>query len=285
MKSKVLEAISYTRLTLGLDIIQKIPTGDFAGFHELGIIKHQVTLGDTIEVRGSSSLGVSCTHPAVPTDSRNIVWQAVEMLRQEFSIKESLHITIDKKIPVEGGLAGGSTNGATVLMLANEFWGLGLSREELATRGQKLGMDVPFYFYGGTAFDSEATGVLRPLSCARKLHFVLVVPSFGVSTASAYKGIDYSRVAKGIHQTISLEKALQEGDFHVLRESVHNDFELSVFPAYPELLFLRDRMMKEGASAAFMSGSGSTLVGLCESAAAADSLSRCFPGSFAVSTL
>jgi len=190
----MVSAISHTRLTLALDIIGKLTEGDFAGYHELGIIKQKITLGDTISIKESEEIRVTCSFPGVPEDSSNICWQAVELIQRECGISTNVEMVIDKVIPVQGGLAGGSTNAATVLMLLDELWGLGLTFEDKITLGKKLGMDVPFYFTDGCAFDSEATGVLEPIVHSLNMAFALVVPPFGVSTADAYRGIDYSAV-------------------------------------------------------------------------------------------
>jgi 4-diphosphocytidyl-2-C-methyl-D-erythritol kinase len=256
---------SYTRLTLSLDIIKKIEDGEFKGFHELGIIKHQINLGDKITITPSLNMKMSCNHPNVPKDSRNICWAAVDLLKKECSVSENLSIDIDKNIPVEGGLAGGSTNAASVLKMVNKLWQLGLSKEKLIELGRTLGMDVPFYFYGSTAFDSEATKLIRPIKNSEKLHFALIVPPFGVSTADAYGGIDYSKIGKKVLETENLEKAFEDKDLSLLANLMHNDFELTVFHKFRELEIIKAQLLERGSSSVILSGSGSTMVALAES--------------------
>jgi len=261
----MVSGISYTRLTLALDVIRKLDKGPYAGYHELGIIKQRITLGDTIKIDESQEMAIRCNHPGVPLDDGNICWKAVELLQKEFGIRENVEIDIDKVIPVQGGLAGGSTNAATVITLLDEMWKLGLDFEEKVRLGRKLGMDVPFYFTGGTAFDTEATGVLSPFDNGMKMYFLLVVPPFGVSTADAYRGLRYDLVGKQVSMTQKLQEAIQEKKYYDFVKNIHNDFELSVLPAYPKLSVIRDQILQSGADKAFMSGSGSTMVGVFSS--------------------
>ncbi len=261
----MVSAISHTRLTLALDIIGKLTEGEFAGYHELGIVKQKISLGDKITIEESDTMELTCAFPGVPEDKTNICWQAVELVQKECGVSQNVKIHIDKVIPVQGGLAGGSTNAATVLMLLDELWDLDLSFEEKVALGKKLGMDVPFYFTDGCAFDSEATGVLDPISHSVKMAFALIVPPFGVSTADAYRGINYDSVGAFVSNTTCLKEALESGSYADMVANCHNDFELSVFRVKPKLRDIREELLSLGADAAFMSGSGSTMIGVFES--------------------
>ncbi|MDG5817040.1 4-(cytidine 5'-diphospho)-2-C-methyl-D-erythritol kinase [Chitinispirillales bacterium ANBcel5] len=253
---------SYTRITLALDIIGKIYNGPMKGYHELGIIKHQITLCDSIEVKESRSTKIECSDTAVPHDSSNICWKAVDLIKKRYGIDKNVTISIDKNIPVMGGLAGGSANAATMIDILNELWALNFSKEEKKQLGRKLGMDVPFFFDGGTAFDTETTGVLQKIDTDLFATFVLVIPNFGVSTRDAYGGIDYSKVAKKTLQTSEMKSCISLNDMSKVVSLMHNDFELSVFPRYPQLQQIRDKMLEAGCLNAIMSGSGSTLIGI-----------------------
>jgi 4-diphosphocytidyl-2-C-methyl-D-erythritol kinase len=259
----MIQGISYTRVTLALDIVKKLTDGEFAGYHELGIIKHQINLGDTIIIEKSDDMKIFCDNPQVPLDETNICWQAANLLQKEFGIKENVSIRIEKKIPVQGGLAGGSANAAEVMKLLFELWGVEIGLEQKISLSRKLGMDVPFYFYGKTAFDSEAGQCLYPIeNNCRKLFFLLVVPPFGVSTKEAYKNIDYSKTAKNIDKTEALKIALKSGDIEKIEKNVHNDFEQIVYLLYPNLRSIRNCLLDNGAKTAVMSGSGSTVMGI-----------------------
>ncbi|MDR0305219.1 MAG: 4-(cytidine 5'-diphospho)-2-C-methyl-D-erythritol kinase [Chitinispirillales bacterium] len=260
---------SPTRLTLALDIIRQLESGPLSGYHELGIIKHQISLADTLHVEPWSCDFVECDNPLVPIDGRNICLKACELVRKQFGIEQPLRIIIDKRIPVMGGMAGGSANAAAMLRILDELWELNLTHEQFCGLGRQLGMDVPFFFTGKTAFDSEATGVLEPVAASLKFYFVLALPDFGVSTKEAYGSLDYSGVGKDIFLTTSLREALSRGDSAEAARYVHNDFEKSVFKRFPKLEEIRSSLIKAGCAAAGMSGSGSTLYGIASDKAQA----------------
>ncbi len=255
---------SYTRITLALDIIRRITAGDLRGYHEMRIIKHQIDLFDLIRVEPAARMEIVCDDPRVPLDQTNICWRAVALLQKEFGVSDNVRIGIEKRIPVQGGLAGGSTNAAAVLSILNELWGLGLSRAALADYGRRLGMDVPYYFWGATALDSEATGSITPIAAKVCLGCILCFPGFGVSTAAAYQGIDYSRIARQTEKTQRLRTALETGNLAAVFENLHNDFEYSVIRAHPPLARLRETLLQLGCRASLLSGSGSTMIGFTE---------------------
>lgn len=282
----MIRGISYTRITLALDIVKKLTQGHFAGYHELGIIKHQIDLGDTITIENSDEMKILCSNPQVPCDESNICRQAADLLKKEFGIKQNVSICIDKRIPVQGGLAGGSANAAETLKILFEFWNIDVEFDKKIALARKLGMDVPFYFYGGTAFDSEAGGVLHPIenNCS-KLHFLLVVPPFGVSTKEAYARIDYAKIGQNINKTSELKSALKTGKMKKIEENLHNDFEQSVFLAHPELADIKNRLLGCGANAAVMSGSGSTIIGIFDDEATVKNASAKFQNAIAAASL
>ena len=257
-----MQAKSYTRLTLGLDIVSRILDGPCAGYHELGIVKHRISLCDTITVRDAPRTTVECTHPDVPCDERNICYRAVELVRTRYAVSSSVAVTLRKEIPVMGGLAGGSANAATVVGMLNEVWQLRLAPVQLMELGRELGMDVPFFFGPPTAYDTETTGVLTGITTPLSLVFVLAVIVPGISTSRAYAGIDYRLVGRGTAATHALIEGLRSGDADAVRRNVHNDFEHSVFPVRSDIVAVRDAMLAAGAQASWMSGSGSTVVGL-----------------------
>ncbi|NLD93552.1 MAG: 4-(cytidine 5'-diphospho)-2-C-methyl-D-erythritol kinase [Fibrobacter sp.] len=256
---------SYTRVTLALDIVKKIQEGQFAGYHELGIIKHKIDLYDNIEISDSEEMAITCDNPLVPCDSSNICWKATLLLKERFGIRSNVKINIEKHIPVMGGLAGGSANAATTLSALSAYWNLNLSMNDLVSFGRLLGMDVPFYFTSDTAFDTEATGVIRPIRHTTAFTFVLAIPDFGVSTKDAYQGIDYNLIGKSVDRTQLLEESLLRNDPVSVYPLMHNDFELTVFKKNPALEALKKQLAEKGCLASVMSGSGSTVIGIAES--------------------
>ena len=172
---KSLTAHSFTRVTLALDIIGKIDSGPLKGYHELSIIKHRIGLFDTLTVEESSATEIRCNNPLVPLDKTNSCRRALLAVGEALSVDINAVVTIDKKIPVMGGLAGGSANAATVIELVNTLWELGLTKEKMAEIGRTVGMDVPYFFTGNTAYDTEAGGILEPIPTPLTFDLVLVV--------------------------------------------------------------------------------------------------------------
>lgn len=271
-----MEIKSCTRVTLALDILKKIVSGPFSGYHELSIVKHQIDLYDLISVKNAPDISLSCNVEAVPCTPENICWKAALLLKELCDIDKNVHIDIDKNIPVMGGLAGGSANAAATILLLNEFWELGLSTETMMSLGRKLGMDVPFYFLGKTAFDSEATEVLYPIPTNAAFTFILAVPDFGVSTKAAYSSINYELIGKKTGSTEKLMKDLKNNHPDI-SHFMHNDFEENVFREYPQLAVIKSALVNAGCSAAMLSGSGSTVLGLVEEDVRAEEISRKIP--------
>lgn len=253
---------SYTRLTLALDILGRIGSGAFAGYHELAVVKHRIGLHDTITIDSSPAMRVTCDSPGVPLDNSNICAQAALLLRKQYGVDSYVHIDIIKRIPVMGGLAGGSANAATCLELLAKHWQLDISTERFMELGRVLGMDVPYYFCAGTALDNETRGFPREIPTSLAFDFVLAIPPFGVSTREAYAQIDYSKTGLAQNATAGLCEALRNNSRTEISGTIHNDFELSVFARYPALADVRNRLLRAGCEAAWMSGSGSTVIGL-----------------------
>ncbi len=264
---KKVSAKSYTRVTLALDIIGKLAEGPFAGYHELAAIKHAIDLHDVLTVEESSGMRIVCDNPRVPATNANSCWKAAELFKAEFGIGRNVTITIEKNIPVQGGLAGGSANAATMMRLLRELWNLDVDDNKLAGLSRRIGMDVPFFFFGGTALDTEAGGTVTPLSTSLRFDAILAFPDFGVPTPEAYRGLDYRHAGLNRTQTNAMRHSLSANDRAGVCAAMHNDFESSVFSRYPQLSIIKKNLLDAGCAAALMSGSGSTMMGILETSA------------------
>lgn len=265
---------SYTRVTLALDIVRSIKEGPYKGYHELGTVKHLIDLCDIISVENARTDAVVCDDQRVPCDGSNICLKAANLVREKYGLDRHVRVSIKKKIPVMSGLAGGSANASTMLTLLNDLWELRLGVPELVVLGRGAGMDVPYYFVGGTAFDSEAGMRLEPVATDCSFVFVLACPEFGVSTREAYAGIDYSEVGHRQDMTAQLRRALEAGSSGDAIPFMHNDFELSVLKKYPRLSEIRRELLEAGCSAAFLTGSGSTVIGLAQNKTHAEKVQK-----------
>jgi 4-diphosphocytidyl-2-C-methyl-D-erythritol kinase len=262
----VLTASSYTRVTLALDIVRKISDGPYRGYHELGTVKHRIDLCDTVCIEEARTDTLECDDPAVPCDDRNVCLKVTRLVQQQFGIDRHVRIGLTKRIPVMGGLAGGSANAATTLQLLNELWELRLPTGRMVELARNIGMDVPYYFIGNTAYDTEAGLVVEPIVTGCSFVFVLACPDFGVSTADAYAGVDYAAVGRNLALTDTLRRSLEAGDAEGAPRSMHNDFESTVFSRFPRLSTIKKDLLEAGCRAALLTGSGSTVIGVVRNA-------------------
>ena len=259
---------AYAKINLGLDITGKRENG----YHELRMIMQQIDLYDVItieaepEVSGNDDIGtitLTCSDPSLPVDEGNIAYRAARLLFEEFRITDSIDINIEKNIPVAAGLAGGSADAAAVLVGINEYFGLGLSDEELMERGVRLGADIPFCIMGGLAYAGGIGDELVPLGAIEGLTVLLAAPDTAVSTKWAYDRYDELKEEEITHPDIdNLRAAIEMEDFGCVPEFLGNVLEYATIPDNPDIARIKDVMMSNGAAGALMSGSGPSVYGL-----------------------
>ncbi len=240
------------------------------GYHEVAMVLQSVTLRDGVHLttHPRQEINITCNHPQVPTDSTNLAVRAAQLLAEEFPRQATgVGIHIDKQIPVAAGLAGGSSNGAAVLVGLNHLWGLGLTQAELQALAARLGSDMPFCVQGGTALATGRGEILEPLPPLSGGAVVLAkFQNLSISTPWAYR-----TYREQFSHTFALASA-QESDHFVqilasqalpeIAAHLHNDFEKVVLPAYPEIAQLKQRLLATGAWGSLLSGSGPTVFAL-----------------------
>lgn len=258
---KTLEIKTPAKINLTLDILRKREDG----FHDLSMIMQSVSLSDCIRLEEAQiGITVSCTDPRIPCDHSNLVYKAADALMNWASFQKGIKIHIEKNIPVEAGLAGGSANAAGVLKGLVELWNLSISNKELSEIGKTVGSDVPFCLLGGTAL-AEGTGdILTSLPPIPKYYLVLVKPEFGISTKEAFSMVEISGIEKH-PDNAAMCRALEKGDRDALEKGLVNVFEPAAFRQYPQLSEIKADFMKQRADASLMSGSGPTVYGLFRS--------------------
>ncbi|WP_315116653.1 4-(cytidine 5'-diphospho)-2-C-methyl-D-erythritol kinase [uncultured Clostridium sp.] len=264
MKSK-----SYAKVNLSLDVLGKKENG----YHLLSMIMQCIDLYDTIEVKEiNNGIKVHCDKVNIPTDKRNLVYKAADIFIEKYKINKGVEIYIGKNIPVEAGLGGGSSNAAIVLKMMRDMFKPEISDEELVILGEKLGADVPFFIYGGTALCEGIGEIITPLEKFSDHIMVLVKPNFGVSTKDVYEDIDKIT----IHNRPNMDeiiKYINENNLENLCKDMVNVLELVTLEKYPELLEIRRDMKDLGSIGTLMSGSGSTIFGFFENHQSAE---RCY---------
>ena len=254
-----LQLKAYGKINLGLDVIRKRPDG----YHDLDMIMQMVDVYDDviIEKKAGEEIVVKADAAVLSNGKDNLAYMAAKMLFDEFGIKSGVEITIHKRIPIAGGMAGGSSDCATTLIGINEMFNLGLSKQQLMERGVKLGADVPYCVLGGTAIARGIGEVLTPLPTPPQCHVIIAKPPISVSTAYVYGHIRPDEITKrpDIEQ---MTLAIKEQDLNKLSDLLYNVMEEVTVSEYPIIEKLKSIMLENGALNSIMSGSGPTVFGL-----------------------
>lgn len=248
------------KINLTLDVLYKRPDN----YHEVEMIMTTVDLADRIglETRADGQIKIVSADRFVPDDNRNFAYQAAELLKNTYGLREGVTITIEKQIPIAAGLAGGSSDAAATLRGLNELWNLNLSLDELAEHGAKIGSDVSFCVYGGTALATGRGEKIKELSVPPTCWVILAKPKIGVSTAEIYGGLKVDQIEHP--KTSKMIEAIENNDYPLLCESLGNVLESVTFELYPEVVTIKEQMQRFGADAVLMSGSGPTVFGLVD---------------------
>lgn len=254
-----LELKAYGKINLGLDVIRKREDG----YHDLDMIMQMVDVYDDVILtkKEGNDIVVKTDTLVLPNGRENLAYMAAKTLMDAFGIKQGLEIRINKRIPIAGGMAGGSSDCATTLMGVNQMFDLGLGKEELMKTGVKLGADVPYCILGGTAIARGIGEVLTPLPSPPQCHVVIAKPPVSVSTAFVYGQIRPEEITKR-PDIEGMAAAIKEQDLYQMADLLYNVMEEVTVPRYPVIQEIKDIMLEEGALNSIMSGSGPTVFGL-----------------------
>ena len=247
------------KINLGLDFLGKRPDG----LHELAMVMASIDLADRLylEEIPENKIIIETNKAFLPTDKKNHVYEALELVKERFNIDKGLRVKIHKEIPVAAGLGGGSTDSAAALRAVNRLWNLGLSIEELAALGAEVGSDVPYCVYGQTSLVEGFGEKVTPIAPMPQCWVVVVKPRMSVSTRTIFAKIVMEDL---YHPDIeALVSAIEENDYQKMTENLGNSMEVVTIKKHPVIQQLKDRMLKYGADAAMMSGSGPTVYALC----------------------
>ena len=253
------ELKALAKINLGLDVLGRRENG----YHDVRMVMQTIYLYDNVKMRKTDDgeIKIETNLFYLPNNEDNIAYKAAKMLIDEFELKNGVHITLDKHIPVAAGLAGGSANAAAVLVGMNRLFRLGLSQKELMERGVKLGADVPYCVMRGTVLAEGIGEILTPLPPLPKCYILIAKPAIGVSTKIVYESLD----AKPIEEHPDIDgiiEGLENEDLEKVAMSMGNVLEKVTIAQYPIIEKIKDAMKREGALNAMMSGSGPTVFGI-----------------------
>lgn len=237
------------------------------GYHHLVSVFHAVGLYDEV-VASDADPGTGVTirvegeyADGVPTDDTNLAWRAAELVAQATGVDGDVHLLIRKGIPVAGGMAGGSADGAAALVACDALWETGLDRALLERLAAQLGSDVPFALHGGTAVGTGRGERLTPALASGQFHWVFALAEEGLSTAAVYRECDRLRDSTPVVEprvSDPLMAALRSGDATALGRALTNDLERAATTLRPSLGLVLEEGREHGALGAVVSGSGPT---------------------------
>lgn len=255
-----LQGKAYAKLNLTLDVLGKRDDG----YHELESVMQQITLCDDIEidVQTGEDWKLECDWEEIPTDASNLAWKAAGVFYRSIGKDpQGITIRINKRIPMQAGLAGGSADAAAVLRALNTHEGNPYSVEELAQLGAKVGSDVPFCVFGGTALAKGRGEKLTKLPSMPQCFYCIVKPDFNVSTPELFKKFDEAE--RVVHpDNAGMLTALERSDLMHVAGYVCNAMEPVVAQSHPEILMIKDTLDGCGACGCAMTGSGSAVFGI-----------------------
>ena len=232
----------------------------------------------TVSVRNGSTLPLELDD--IPLDESNLAVQAAQLMRSMADRPTGVHLDITKRVPIAGGMGGGSADAAAALVACSALWDTGFSREELVRVAADLGADVPFAILGGVAVGLGIGDQLTPALARKDMNWVLVPASFGLSTPKVYAMADQLREEAGFEATEpegvdpAVLKAMHAGDVDSLANAVGNDLQAAAMALAPELADILELGIAEGALAGLVSGSGPTLAFLVPDRLEAEDLAQ-----------
>ncbi|MFC1615728.1 4-(cytidine 5'-diphospho)-2-C-methyl-D-erythritol kinase [Patescibacteria group bacterium] len=242
-----MKIIAPAKVNLCLDIIKKTSTG----YHQIQTVFQEVPeLHDIIKIEIPQNNQDTST-PKAPlkntpfhliTDEQNLAYQAYKLMQKTYKIDQEVTLKIHKKIPFNSGLGGASSNAAATIRLLCRLWNINAPQEELVGLASRLGMDVPFFLYGGTALGTSFGEKITPLPPIKGLRFTIapqkdwpklpsqINPKNHQKTTQMYKNLDLSKCGHQINKTEQLIRAIKNGDNQKILANIHNDFETLIAP-------------------------------------------------------
>lgn len=251
---------AYGKINLSLDVTGVLPNG----YHSVSMIMQSVELCDIVSIEKNDTKDIVLTtdNPNIPDGKENLAYRACELMINEFNIPHGFIVSIKKKIPLAGGMAGGSTDAAAVIRGINSLCNLNQSKEKLMKLGLVLGADVPFCIQEKP---SLAEGIGEKLTnikgLSENIYILLVNPNISISTKEIYSLIDEEKIYNCVDNSM-LINALENEDLDSAKYNMINVLEKASVKKCPEIKKIIETLYKNGAKIALMSGSGATCYGI-----------------------
>lgn len=266
---KTLKKKAYAKVNLALDVLRRREDG----YHDVKMIMQNLDIYDELEftmVPGEEiNISLEANRPDIPTDERNLIYKAIKMMFDEYNLTGNVHVKLIKNIPVEAGMAGGSTDCAAALHGINELFELNLSLDELMKIGVRIGADVPYCVMAKTALSEGIGEILTPVKSLLGCYVLVVKPPVNVSTKMVYTNLKANELER--HPDVDgMIEALEAEDLEGVASRMENVLETVTTVLYPEIEVIKKEMKDCGALNSIMSGSGPTVFGVFLSREKAD---------------
>ena len=273
MTSVAAPTVVHTRAPGKINVFLAVGDLQDDGYHELATAYQAVSLYEDVRARKADDFTVRVTAgpgvdvSGVPTDESNLAVRAARLLATTTGYRGGVDLSIEKAVPVAGGMGGGSADAAATLLACDALWGTGLGRDDLLKLSAELGADVPFAFAGGTAVGTGRGDELSPALAKGQFQWVLALADFGLSTPTVYRELDEHRLRHSsdistVRQPVvdtGVLQALRAGDAELLADVMHNDLQAPALHLEPGLARVLELGEGNGALAGIVSGSGPTV--------------------------
>ena len=265
---KTLTRNAYAKVNLALDVLRRREDG----YHDVCMIMQNLSLYDTLtftEEADTLTITLACEKAFVTCDARNLIYKAIALMGETYHLTGHVHVELVKRIPVEAGMAGGSTDCAAAFHAMRELYGLDVSDQELMKLGVKLGADVPYCIMAKTALSEGIGEVLTEVAPLPDCFVVVAKPTISVSTKMVYENLHANELQH--HPDVAgMVDALKQGDLSGVASRMENVLETVTTKLYPQIEEIKQTMKESGAENAIMSGSGPTVFGLYTEKATAE---------------
>src|SRR5215813_13804581 len=258
---------SFAKINWTLEVLGKRPDG----YHELRTLLQTISVADELTFeRAENGIVIYCDHHEVPCDETNLVHRAAKLLGEFTGADKGVRIRINKRLPVAAGLGGGSSNAAVTLLALQKLWNVQVAPPDLFNLGAKLGADIPFFLIGGTCLGVGRGDEIYPLADINEEFLLLVNRGIPVATRDAYADLppELTKPEAVIKMPLSFEAAYAATARPGAPSPLINDLENPVFARHPALVEVKRRLKQAGARGVLMSGSGSTIFAIFDSAEA-----------------
>lgn len=253
---KTIALKSNAKINLFLDIVDK----RLDGYHNIKTVMQEIKLHDIVKIKENpDTIRITCNNTDVPTDQRNTCYKVATLIKEKYKIQSFVDIEIDKIIPTQAGLAGGSSNAAAVIKGLNALWSLNMSMNEMKEIAVQIGADVPFSLVGGTCLCEGIGEIITPLKPFKWKNIIIIKPDFSISTPIAYKNVTQKQY--NLNKNTRIFDFINSEDYYCTCLAISNTLESVVLNLYPQIRTIKLDLIERGAISALMTGSGSCVYG------------------------